>query len=78
MFSVSPAKSAPYAHVILNAKTGEVLDEENSKLRLHPAGLTNLVTLYAVIEVLETGEVELDQIARVSVKAAAEAPVVLG
>jgi len=78
MFSVSSAKSAPYAHVILNAKTGEVIDEENSKLRLHPAGLTKLVTLYAVIEALETGEVELDQIARVSAKAAAEGPIVLG
>ena len=47
--------SAPYAAIVIDAKTGEVLHEENAKVRLHPAGLTKLMTLYAAYDALETG-----------------------
>jgi hypothetical protein len=31
--------AAPYAAIVINADTGEVLHEENADTRLHPAGL---------------------------------------
>ena len=70
--------AAPYAAIVINADTGEVLHEENADTRLHPAGLTKLMTLYVAFDAIETGLVELDEIIRISKKAEVEPPVKLG
>ena len=72
------AWSAPYAAIVVDAKTGEVLHEENADTRLHPAGLTKLITLYAAFDAIETGLIGLDDQVRISLKAAHEPPVKLG
>lgn len=41
ILTVTAAVSAPYATIVIDAKTGNVLHEENADTRLHPAGLTN-------------------------------------
>ena len=62
--------SAPYAAFVIDAKTGEVLHEENAETRLHPAGLTKLMTLYAAYDAVETGLISVDEPIRISKKAA--------
>jgi len=72
------AKAAPYAHIVMDAETGEVLSEENADSRLHPAGLTKLMSLYAAFEAIETGLIGLEDRVRISLKAQSEPPVALG
>ena len=70
--------AAPYAAIVINADTGEVLHEENADTRLHPAGLTKLMTLYVAFDAIESGLVGLDEIIRISKKAEVEPPAKLG
>ena len=66
--------SAPYAAIVMNAKNGEVLHCEECDTKLHPAGLTKLLTLYIVFSKIENGEISLDEKVEVSRKASAELP----
>lgn len=78
ILTATAAMSAPYAAIVIDADTGEVLHEENADARLHPAGLTKLITLYAAFDAIETGIVELDESVEISLKAQHEPPVKLG
>jgi len=78
IFAATAALSAPYAAIVIDADTGAVLHEENADTRLHPAGLTKLITLYAAFDAIETGLIGLDDTVRISLKAAHEPPVKLG
>ena len=40
------ANAAPYAALVMDARTGEVLHSRNADTRLHPASLTKMMTLY--------------------------------
>ncbi|MCH2164379.1 MAG: D-alanyl-D-alanine carboxypeptidase [Marinovum sp.] len=72
------AMAAPYAAMVMDARSGKVLHSENSNTRLHPASLTKMMTLYIAFEAVEHGEISLDTMVRVSKKAAAEPPSKLG
>lgn len=72
------AIAAPYADMVIDARTGEVLHETNADTRLHPASLTKMMTLYIAFEAIEHGEISLDQKVTVSQNAAAEPPSKLG
>ena len=72
------ALSAPYAAMVMDARTGEVLHSRNADTRLHPASLTQMMTLYFVFEAVENGEISLDDYVRISRNAAAEPPSKLG
>ena len=72
------ALSAPYAAMVMDARTGEVLHSRNANTRLHPASLTKMMTLYVVFEAVENGEIGLDDYVRISRNAAAEPPSKLG
>ncbi|WP_090269034.1 D-alanyl-D-alanine carboxypeptidase family protein [Thalassovita taeanensis] len=72
------AMAAPYAALVIDARTGEVLHATNADTRLHPASLTKMMTLYIAFEAIERGEISLDTVVRVSAKAAAEPPSKLG
>ena len=76
--TVTAALSAPYAAIVIDADSGEVLYEQNADNQLHPAGLTKLMTLYAAFDAIETGMVSLDDKITISRKAQAEPPVKLG
>ena len=67
--------AAPYAAIVIDAKTGAVLHAENEDARLHPAGLTKLATLYEVFSAVEAGEIKLDDMVRVSRNAAETSPI---
>ena len=70
--------AAPYGAIVMNAKNGEVLHCEECDTKLHPAGLTKLLTLYIVFSKIEDGEISLDEKVEVSRKASAELPAKLG
>lgn len=72
------AKAAPFAGIVMDARTGEVLWEHNADTRLHPASLTKMLTLYITFDAIKRGEVSLDDMVTVSAKAAAEPPSRLG
>ena len=62
--------AAPYAAISIDAVTGEVLHCENCDTRLHPAGLTKLLTLYIAFQAIESGLVTLDDEVLISKKVA--------
>ena len=70
--------AAPYAAIVMSAKSGKVLHCEECDTQLHPAGLTKLLTLYIVFSKIENGEISLDEKVEVSRKASAELPAKLG
>jgi len=72
------AQAAPYAALVMDARTGEVLYETNSETRLYPASLTKMLTLYIAFEAIERGEISLDTMVKISKHAAAEPPSKLG
>ncbi|MGV6812966.1 MAG: D-alanyl-D-alanine carboxypeptidase family protein [Brevirhabdus sp.] len=74
----SAVLSAPYAAVVMDARSGEVLHARNADTRLHPASLTKMMTLYITFEAIKRGEISLDTKVRISKKAAAEPPSKLG
>jgi len=74
----SPAQAAPYAAMVIDARTGEVLHSRNADTRLHPASLTKMMTLYIAFEAIRLGEISLDTQVRISRNAAAEPPSRLG
>jgi len=70
--------AAPYAAMVMDARTGEVLHARNADTRLHPASLTKMMTLYIAFEAVERGEISLDTRVTISAKAASEPPSKLG
>ena len=70
--------AAPYAAMVIDARTGEVLHSRNADTRLHPASLTKMMTLYIAFEAVRNGEISLDTMVRISKHAASEPPSKLG
>ena len=71
-------RSAPYAAMVMDARTGEVLHSQNADTRLHPASLTKMMTLYIAFQAVSRGEIGLDTEVRITSAAAAEPPSKLG
>ena len=62
----SNAKSA----ILLEASTGEVIFEKNSHEKLHPASMTKMMSMLLILENIEKGVVDWDDIVTVSSNAA--------
>src|SRR5690606_28144886 len=53
--TAAPASANPkYAGIVMDAKTGKVLYEENADAKRYPASLTKMMTLYLIFEALES------------------------
>jgi D-alanyl-D-alanine carboxypeptidase len=63
-----------FASIVVDAKTGKVLQETNADLPRHPASLTKIMTLYLLFEQIDAGRVRLDQKIMISQHAADQAP----
>ncbi|SEN76783.1 D-alanyl-D-alanine carboxypeptidase [Palleronia pelagia] len=74
----NPAQAAPYAAMVIDARSGEVLHARNADTRLHPASLTKMMTLYVVFDAVKRGEISMDTEVRISRFAASEPPSKLG
>src|SRR6056297_466674 len=70
--------AAPYAAMVVDARTGKVLHAEDADKILHPASLTKMMTLYVAFEAVQNGELTMDTVVTVSRKAASEVPSKLG
>jgi len=64
--------------LVVDVKTGKVLHEKNSKIRIYPASLTKLMTLYLAFEAVESGKLSMNQKLRVSRNAEKMRPLKLG
>ncbi|WP_238547948.1 D-alanyl-D-alanine carboxypeptidase family protein [Meridianimarinicoccus roseus] len=74
VLAAGAASAAPYAAMVIDARSGEVLHSRNADTRLHPASLTKMMTLYVVFDAVERGEISLDTPVRVSRNAASKPP----
>jgi D-alanyl-D-alanine carboxypeptidase len=68
----------PTASMVVDAKTGRVLESDNADALRHPASITKVMTLYLLFEQLDRGKVTLDTPLRISANAARQAPSKLG
>jgi len=73
-----PAYSPPYAALVLDANSGQVLHAANADALRHPASLTKIMTLYLLFEQVEAGKMRLDSQMEVSDHASQQAPSKLG
>lgn len=73
-----PSGAAPYAAIVQDARTGEILLAENADTRLHPASLTKMLTLYITFEEIQRGRLSLDTVVTVTKNAASQPPSRLG
>jgi D-alanyl-D-alanine carboxypeptidase len=78
LFAPLRGSAAPYAAMVMDARTGEVLHSRNADTRLHPASLTKMMTLYIAFQAIERGEITLDTPVTISRNAASEPPSKLG
>jgi D-alanyl-D-alanine carboxypeptidase len=82
MALISPAQaqigSARYSSIIVDATSGDVLEEVNADQPRHPASLTKMMTLYLTFEALRDRRISLDQPVPVSPHAASMQPSKLG
>lgn len=69
---------AKYASLVIDAATGEVLNETNADTRNYPASLTKMMTLYLVFEALEEGRMRLNDRIKMTRHAAGQPPSRLG
>ncbi len=67
-----------FASIIVDAKSGTVLQSSNPDALRHPASLTKIMTLYLLFEQLESGRIKLDSEMEVSAHAARQPPTKLG
>jgi len=68
----------PFASIVVDGNTGDVLTASNADAPRHPASLTKIMTLYLLFERLDAGKIKLDSQLRVSEHAAEQAPTKLG
>ena len=69
---------AGYAAIVVDAQSGQVLNEVNADEPNHPASLTKMMTLYIAFQELRSGKLKIDQELPVSGHAADKAPTKLG
>lgn len=72
------AAAAPYAALVMDARNGKILYEDNADTRLHPASLTKMLTLYITFDAIRRGEITLDTPIKVTAHAAGQEPSRLG
>ena len=70
--------SPPYAAIVVDANTGQILHANNADSLRHPASLTKIMTLYLLFEQIEAGKLKLDSRLSVSSDAARQSPTKLG
>ena len=73
-----PSYIPPYADIVIDDNSGEVLHETHPDEPRHPASLTKIMTLYLLFEQLEAGALTLDTPLPISPKAAQQHPTKLG
>lgn len=68
----------PQTSVVVDMQDGKILHAENAHLRVYPASLTKVMTLYLTFEAIDKGVLSMDQRLTVSKRAANMRPSKLG
>ncbi|MBK5957823.1 peptidase M15, partial [Rhodoplanes elegans] len=68
----------PYAAIVVDANSGQVLHAAEADGIRHPASLTKIMTLYLLFERMEAGKIKPDTPLPVSAHAASQSPTKLG
>lgn len=63
-----------YSAVVMDAQTGQILEQEDAHGIRHPASLTKIMTLYLAFEALQSGRLSLNTKMTASSKASRQAP----
>jgi D-alanyl-D-alanine carboxypeptidase (penicillin-binding protein 5/6) len=67
------APSAPNidakGYILMDAYSGKILAEKNADMRMAPASLTKLITMYVISNAIRNGTIHLDDKVRISTKA---------
>lgn len=58
------------AAILIEAETGEILYEKNSHEKLAPASMTKMMSMYLILEAINNGSMQWDEVIRVSEHAA--------
>ena len=78
LIAARPAHAVTHASILVDARTGQVLEAYNADALAHPASLTKLMTLYLTFQRLAKGQLTLDSQFYVSRLAAEQQPSRLG
>ncbi|MBM3632089.1 MAG: D-alanyl-D-alanine carboxypeptidase [Alphaproteobacteria bacterium] len=70
--------SPRYTAIVIDAHTGQVLEQDGADKICHPASLTKMMTLYMVFEALKSGKLQMNSRVYVSAHASRQAPSKLG
>jgi D-alanyl-D-alanine carboxypeptidase len=73
-----PNYRPPYAAIVIDDKSGQVLHEDHADEPRHPASLTKIMTLYLLFEQIEAGTFKLDTQLPISTQAAIQNPTKMG
>lgn len=66
-----PVRAEPMASIVIDAATGQVLEQADATRPWHPASLAKLMTVYLAFAAIEAGRMTLDDVLTVSPTAAA-------
>ena len=69
LFYAALAQAQQYAALVMDARTGKVIEATNADTRVHPASLTKMMTLYIVFDEIRRGA---DQVAQLDLLAGAQ------
>ncbi len=86
LFTSGSAYAAKKKHIplpiqtslVVDSKTGKILHEKNSTIRIYPASLTKVMTLYLLFESIESGKLTMNKKLYVSHNAEKQPPLKLG
>jgi D-alanyl-D-alanine carboxypeptidase len=67
-----------YSAIVIEANSGQVLEQEGADQICHPASLTKMMTLYMIFEALKAKQIRMDTQVPVSLHAARQIPSKLG
>lgn len=68
----------PQTSLVVDMEDGKILHAENANVRIYPASLTKVMTLYLAFEALDKGQLSINQMLPVSKRAAGMRPSKLG
>lgn len=72
---ITPKAYIPkYSAIVMDAQTGQILEQEDAHGIRHPASLTKIMTLYLAFEALQSGRLSLNTKMTASSKASRQAP----
>ncbi|BDX07275.1 serine hydrolase [Planctobacterium marinum] len=61
-----PPEVNAQGHILLDFTTGHVISEQNADIRLNPASLTKMMTLYVIGQELNAGNIQLNDMVTIS------------